>query len=386
MRWILSFLWLACTSFAAQPHRIALVGLNHDHVWPQLNTILRGDLATLVGIAETLPDRVARVEKEEDLAQGGKRAAVSPSLVFSDWRRMIDETKPDIVWAFLETNRHAEIVRYCAPRKIHVLFEYPLSVSLSDALQIQQLARQYGIQVLTNYLFWSWTAPPYAAKAAVDAGTIGPVYRLSGLLGHGGPADYRNSSFLTWLMTDEKNGGGALVDFGAPLVAWAVWIKGRPASVYARVDHLRPEEFNGTDDNSTVILNYRDGVAILEGTWDMAAAPLANNQIFGRAGSLVVKRDGVDLYKAGERPAGAPRRQAAPTALSVAPVPPERSGALAYLVDRIDKQQPVQDMSGLDLNVAVVEIFEAARASIKTARAITLPQSAEASNSRAKVN
>src|SRR5438552_737031 len=245
MKRLIPLVVLISWPLAAQQYKLALVGLNHDHVWAQLPVMLRGDLAKLVGIAETLPDRVERVQKEETSAQGVVRPAVSSSLIFSDWKKMIDETKPQIVWAFVETNRHLEVVQYCAPRGVSVMFEYPLSVTYKDALEIQKLARQYNIQVLTNYLTWSWSAPAFAAKAAVDAGKIGPVYRLFGLLGHGGPENFRESTFLTWLMSDEKNGGGALVDFAAPSVVWALWMKGAPQSVYARVDHLRPNEFNG---------------------------------------------------------------------------------------------------------------------------------------------
>jgi predicted dehydrogenase len=366
-------LLLLAGALAAQPYRLALVGLNHDHVWPQLPVILRGDLVSLVGIGETLPDRIARVEREETTNQGVTRPAVSSSLVFSDWRKMIGDVKPDIVWAFLETSRHLEVVEYCAPRGIHVIFEYPLAVKYQDALRIQELARRYNTKVLTNYLYWSWTAPTYIAKTAVEQGAIGPVYRLSGLLGHGGPGDYHGSTFLTWLMDVEKNGGGAGVDFAAPLVVWALWMKGLPQSVYARLDHLRPQEFNGVDDNSTFVLNYKDGVAILEGTWDMAAGPTFSNTIVGRSGALVVGRGGVDLYKPAERQPGGRRGPAVVTQLPVEPLPPERSGALAYMVDRIRKKLPLEDMSALDVNVGVVEVFEAARNSVSTARAIDLP-------------
>jgi predicted dehydrogenase len=365
-------LFLSCL-LAAQPYRLALVGLNHDHVWPQLPSMLRGDVATLVGVAETLPDRVARIEKEETTAQGVRRAAVASSLIFSDWKQMIDQTKPEIVWAFIETSRHLEVVQYCAPRGIHVIFEYPLAVKYEDALEIQRLAKRYDIKVLTNYVYWSWTAPAYAAKAAVDAGEIGPVYRLSGLQGHGGPGDYHGSTFLTWLMDPEKNGGGAGVDFAGPKVAWALWVKGQPQSLYARFDRLRPEEFNGVDDNATIIINYKDGVAILEGTWDMAAGPVFNDQIIGRSGALVISRTGVDLYKPGPKPSSGGRAQPVVTQLKVDPLPAEKAGALAYMADRIQKRLPLEDMSALDLNVEVVEVFEAIRQSAETGCSVDLP-------------
>jgi len=369
MKRIVCYALFAAASMMGQQLKLAIVGLNHDHVWNQLPVTLKGDLVALVGVAETLKDRVERIEKEETTPQGGKRPAVPASLIHSDWKEMIDSTKPNIVWAYVETSRHAEIVRYCAPRGIHVIFEYPMSVTAADAREIQKLARQYKVQVLTNYQFWAWSAPYHAAKAVVDAGTIGPVYRLSGLLGHGGPGDYRQSTFLTWLESQDKNGGGAIIDFAGPLVAWALWVKGTPQSVFARVDHLRPSEFNGgVDDNSTIILNYKDGVAILEGTWDMPAAPTADNQIFGLKGGVVFGRNSAQLYT----PNGGGRRGSTATPIDVHPLTPEQSGALAYMVDCITKHRDLEGMSGLDLNVRVVDVFEAARKSIADSRAVPI--------------
>jgi len=45
---------------------------------------------------------------------------------------MIDQTKPDIVWAFTPTNGHLDVVRYCAPKGIHVIMEKPLAATLSE--------------------------------------------------------------------------------------------------------------------------------------------------------------------------------------------------------------------------------------------------------------
>ena len=59
--------------------------------------------------------------------------------------------KPDLVWAFTPTNGHVDVVRYCAPKGIHVIMEKPLAATLNEALEIQALARKHNILVLTNY-------------------------------------------------------------------------------------------------------------------------------------------------------------------------------------------------------------------------------------------
>ena len=91
----------------------------HAHVGGHLATMLKGDKAKFVGISETLPQ----------LVEQAKKANVPESLIFADWKKMIDQTKPDFVWAFTPTNEHVDVVRYCAPRGIHVMVEKPLAAT-----------------------------------------------------------------------------------------------------------------------------------------------------------------------------------------------------------------------------------------------------------------
>jgi scyllo-inositol 2-dehydrogenase (NADP+) len=127
---------------------------------------------------------------------------------------------------------HVDVVRYCAPRGIHVIVEKPLAATWNEALEIQALAQKHNILVLTNYGS-TWQASNHPVKAAVDAGEIGPVWRLHAVQGHGGPGDPRTSSFAAWLADPVQNGDGALIDFGCYLVNWSLWLKGKPESVYA---------------------------------------------------------------------------------------------------------------------------------------------------------
>ena len=125
----------------AQDYKIAIIGMVHSHVWNHLKPMLDGKDARLVGIAETIPELVD---------EANKRGATKIPF-FNDYKKMLDQAKPDIVWAFVENNRHLEIVEACAPRNINVIFEKPLASSYRDALEIQKLARKHDIKILTNY-------------------------------------------------------------------------------------------------------------------------------------------------------------------------------------------------------------------------------------------
>ncbi|MBV8905953.1 MAG: Gfo/Idh/MocA family oxidoreductase [Acidobacteriia bacterium] len=372
----LILLSLSALPVAAQQYKIAVVSMLHAHVWLHLGDMLKGDNAKLVGIAETRPELLQRAKRTDRIPQStNTRPGVPENLFFADWKKMIDETKPDIVWAFTPTNEHVDVVRYCAPRGIHVIMEKPLAASYQQALEIQSLAKKYNILALANYGS-TWQASNYAVKAAVDAGEIGPVWRLHAVQGSGGPGDPKTSSFVAWLADPVQNGGGALIDFGCYIVNWSLWLKGMPESVYATALHLKPQLYPNVEDDATVTLNYKDGVAILEASWDLPPAPRPGNEVYGLTGSIV----GGVIRKAGQhspQPAAAtqPGLRAQPPGdpLTVNPLPPERSEPIAYMVDRIRHKQPLDGPSALDLNVDVQEVLEAAKISIKTGQAVPLP-------------
>jgi predicted dehydrogenase len=337
---------------AAQEYKIAIVGLVHSHVWGHLARVAReGAPAKLVAIAEPNAELVAEAKK------------AAPAVpYYDDYRKMLDEVKPDIVWAFVENNRHLEIAQACAPRKIQVMFEKPLAATYKEALEIERLAAKHGIRVLTNYQMAWWPAN-YAAKAQADKGELGKIWRLHGIVGHGGPGSegVRNKYFFAWLTDPVQNGAGALMDFGCYNALWSLWYLGRPESVYATVNHLRPERFPKVEDNAALILSYKNGVGIFEGSWDLPRG-FQDLEVFGLSGSTYMTSNKVELRKG---------RQTQEVPLT--PLEPDRAEPIAYMVSRMKQNQPLDGLVALPINVGVAEIIEAARQSVKTGRTVRLP-------------
>src|SRR5438128_2637677 len=115
---------LIALPLCAEDYKITIIGMVHSHVWGHFKPMLDGKDAKLVGIAETTPELIAEAKK-----RGGEAVPF-----FDDYKKMLDQRKPDIVWAFVENNRHLEIVEACAPRKINVIFEKPLAATYKEAL------------------------------------------------------------------------------------------------------------------------------------------------------------------------------------------------------------------------------------------------------------
>ncbi len=346
---------LSADTPAPQSYKIAVVGLVHAHAWGRLRTMLQGKSAQLVGVAEP----------NDELRAEAKKAGVGDDLLFTDYAKMLEQTKPDIVWAFVENNRHLEIAKFCAPRHINLIFEKPLASTYADAKQMKSLAAKYQIRIMTNYQM-AWWPTNYAAKAAADGGEIGKVYRLRGIVGHGGPGSngVRNKYFFDWLTDPEKNGAGALMDFGCYNALWSVWYLGMPTSVYATAEHLRPERFPKVEDNATLVFNYPKASALFEASWDLPRG-FQDLEVFGISsetdppGSLYMTQAGVEERK------GKETKQ-----LTVTPLADDQSEPVAYMVSRIKAGQPIEGLTAIDINVDVIHLIDLAKESIKTGRAV----------------
>src|SRR6476661_6459043 len=170
------FFCLATVSYCQNttPLRIGIAGLTHDHVGGLLSRAHDSDIR-IVGIAEKNRELAERYLKKYNLPL---------SLIYSSLEEMLDKCKPEAVCAFNSIYEHLEVVKVCAPRKINVMVEKPLAVSLAHAQEMQTLALKYGIQLLTNYET-TWYGSNHKAFEMLDS--IGDIRKVVVHDGHEGP-------------------------------------------------------------------------------------------------------------------------------------------------------------------------------------------------------
>lgn len=334
--------------------KLAIIGLDHDHVWGLLRDLAGEPNAELVAIAD---DHQPLVDQA--------RTKVPPSVKFySDYIKMLDEMKPEGVIVTTENDRHLEILRECAKRHIHYSTEKPMATTAADAHEMEKLANQAGIKVMVNY--WNaWVASTHELYHRVRDNQLGPVQRIIVQYGHQGPKEIGVSKyFADWLYDPVKNGGGAIMDFGCYGAEWAVWLKGRPARVSAVTQKLKVDQHNAVDDDATIVLDYPDGTAIVEASWDWPYN-MGQVQVFGSKGSLLATAK--DLFFR------SPSDSVAKVGLdgervTLDPTMHETSNPISYFVDSIRNNKPIEDPLSMKLNVQVMEILDAARESVRTGK------------------
>jgi predicted dehydrogenase len=334
--------------------RLAVIGLDHDHVWSLLKDIAGEPAAELIAIAESDPALVSRAQKQ-----------VSASVKFySDYVAMLDEAKPDAAIVTTSNDKHLEILRQCAKRHIHYSAEKPMATNAADAREMERLASEANIKLMVNY--WNaWVAPTHDLFHRVRAGEVGPVQKIIVQYGHHGPKEIGVSpQFASWLYDPVKNGGGAIMDFGCYGAEWAIWLKGRPSRVYATTRKLKVDQNNKVDDDATIVLDYLDATAIIEASWDW---PFSKDvvAVYGPKGSLLA-RHSVLLHRSSE--AHGPDIPPDGESVTLEALPKETSNPISYFVDCIRNNKPIEDPLSARLNVQVMEILDAARESARTGK------------------
>jgi len=359
--YLITFLLLAFIANAQEvkkPFRIGVAGLNHGHVGWILNRAHDGDIE-IVGIAE--PDRA--------LAERYLTKYKLPlSLLYTSVNEMLDKTKPEAVTGFSSTFDHLEIVKACAPRKIHVMVEKPLAVSMDHARQIQALATQHKIFVLTNYET-TW----YGSNLKVDEifnqkHEFGKLRKAVIHDGHQGPKEIGvGKEFLDWLTDPIKNGGGgAIMDFGCYGANLLTWLHNgkRPQSVFAVTQQLKPDIYPKVDDEATIVVTYPDGQGIIQASWNW---PIARKdmELYGETGYIIADKAGSKIKRAANQPE---EYVVSPT------LQKPNNDPFSYLaaVVRGEIKLAPTDLSSLENNVIVVEILDAAKQSAKEGKVIFL--------------
>ena len=349
-------LFLCTGNVYAQPLRVGVVGLNHDHAYGLMNQYKKGEVIIL-GIAEPDAQLIDRYKKRYQLPD---------SIFYTTTADMLAHIRPDAVLAYNAIADHMAVVEACAPKGISVMVEKPLATTVQQAQRMAALAAQYHIELLTNFETTWYSSNQQVYTMVRDENAIGTVKRMVVHMGHQGPKEIGCSAdFLKWLTDPVKNGGGAVMDFGCYGANLMTWLMdgNKPLSVTAITRQLKPAVYPKVDDDATILLEYANGATgIIEASWNWPFG-IKDWEVFGEKtylhalnGNILQRRD----------------RDTA-TYYNVPVKTAVYTSNLVYLADVLrGKTKPGKDLSSLPNNLIVVQILEAAKQSAKEGRKIML--------------
>lgn len=168
-------------------------------------------------------------------------------------------------------------------------------------------------------------------------------------------------------MTDpEKNGAGALYDFGCYGVDLMTWMMHgeAPITVTAVTNHDKPNVYPRVDDDATIVLKYPHAQAVIQASWNWPFGR-KDMEVYGSTGyAITVGPDKLRLRLENERD----------ESTSTAPaLDSNERDSLSYLAAVLHGTvKDKGDLTALDTNVTVMQILDAARESARTGQAVRL--------------
>lgn len=215
------------------------------------------------------------------VSRSGQSAGISVPH-FTSLESLLDAQCCDAVLIATPTMDHVSATRLAAQRRLHVLLEKPIAMSVeqSQAL-IDEMPKGIQFAVMLNQRFH----PAYAAiKQLLDEGRIGTIQRYTWTM----TAWYRPDVYYKvsrWRGTWPGEGGGLLINQCIHNLDIIQWLFGLPEKISANVAFGRYHDID-VEDEVTAMLGYESGrVGLLQAS--SGEAPGINRlEIIGDTGVI----------------------------------------------------------------------------------------------------
>ena len=260
----------------AKTWRIAGINFDHFHMGDLLRMAHEHPRAEIVGICDEQPNRMESAVANFKLPR---------ERVFTDYRRCIEQTRPDLVILCPATAHHGEWTEKVAAMNVHILMEKPFAATLAEADRMIAAVRKTGKMLAINWPL-RWYRSHATAKRLINDGVIGDVMEVHYYDGNRGPLRHVADKVVvpedvataekaqSWFYKRDA-GGGSLLDYlgyGTTLGTW--FMNGRsPIEVTAVVDEPQGLE---VDEHSITIARYDSGLSKFETRWGTFTDPWTN--------------------------------------------------------------------------------------------------------------
>ncbi|MBM7599986.1 putative dehydrogenase [Virgibacillus halotolerans] len=175
------------------------------------NYLKHSNKVKIVAIADVVKDNAEKMANAFDI-----------NHIFTSYEEMLDTINLDAVSVCTPNKFHANATIAALQAGCHVICEKPPAMTVAEAEQMAETAKQYG-KILTYGLSFRHTPEVGALKRFIDADELGEIYaaRVHAIRRRGIPG---------WgvFTNKELQGGGPLIDIGVHMLDTALYLMGYP--------------------------------------------------------------------------------------------------------------------------------------------------------------
>jgi predicted dehydrogenase len=214
---------------------------------------------------------------EERAQKASKDYGVKGSLVYTDYRKLLEDKKIDVVHVCTPNRSHSEITVAALEAGKHVMCEKPMAKNVEGAKAMLEAAKRTGKKLTIGYQN-RYRADSQHLKQICDRGDLGEIYFAKA---HA----IRRRAVPTWgvFLNEEEQGGGPLIDIGTHALDLTLWMMNnyKPkyvvGNIYKKLSQTKnaanawgpwdPKKFTVEDSAFGFVTMENGATIILEASW-----------------------------------------------------------------------------------------------------------------------
>lgn len=258
--------------------KYALIGCGRiavNHIKAALNNKF-----DIVAVCDVLPEKMELLLEKYELQNDLSIAR------YIDYKEMLNKhSEVDLIAVATESGEHAKIALDCIDAKKNVVIEKPIAMSMSDANEIVNRAKEKGVKVSACHQN-RFNVAVQKTRAALEAGRFGEMSHGSIHVRWNRDRNYYEQA--SWRGTWAQD-GGCLMNQCIHGIDLLRWMMGEPVEVFAQT-RQRFHNYLEAEDVGMACVKFADGsLATIEGTTNVYPKNLEEClYLFGEKGTVKI--------------------------------------------------------------------------------------------------
>lgn len=207
---------------------------------------------------------------------------------YQDFKLMIDSEKIDAVSICTPTNEHYPLALYCLRKRIHVLCEKPITLTIKQAQKLSQISHKNRLILQVGYHL-KFDNLINKLKLIIDSKELGGILMIRARQSH----NWGGLKPSGWLLDKTKSGGGTIIDNASHYLNLFEYLLGDIEEIHAFSNNLSFKK--DVEDNAIITMKFRNGIlGAIETSWRDSSG--RNNQllIYGSKATAEYKETNIE--------------------------------------------------------------------------------------------
>lgn len=258
--------------------KYALIGCGRiatNHMKAAVNNQLK-----ITAVCDILPEAMKNLLSKHELEEDKSIAR------YTDYIKMLDEVKPQLVSIATESGIHAQIALACIDRGIHIIIEKPMAMSMADADEIIRRSEEKNVKVAACHQN-RFNVAVQKTRAALEAGRFGRLSHGSIHVRWNRNEDYYAQA--PWRGTWAQD-GGCLMNQCIHGIDLLRWMMGDEVEEVYGATRQQFHDYLEAEDVGMAVVKFQNGaIGTIEGTTNVYPRNLEETlYLFGQNGTVKI--------------------------------------------------------------------------------------------------